>query len=118
MRLSSHLRMGRRLFKSICLCVPIFGEIVRERDTLRVNINASNLERDRLLENLRALQMEIDALRGKSILEITDSSSDQTDEYQMKLNQELTNFNDDLDVHALPSIFYYWSNKHLKPIIN
>ena len=110
--------MGRRLFKSICLCVPIFGEIVRERDTLRVNINASNLERDRLLENLRALQLEIDALRGKSILEITDSSSDQTDEYQMKLNQELTNFNDDLDVHALPSIFYYWSNKHLKPIIN
>ncbi|HTR00898.1 MAG TPA: class I SAM-dependent methyltransferase, partial [Candidatus Acidoferrum sp.] len=37
------------------------------------------------------------------------------DDYQQRLAQEKQNFNDYLNVHDLPAIFHYWSNKYLAP---
>lgn len=39
-----------------------------------------------------------------------------SDDYRNKLQQEKAIYRDVLDVNALPPIFHYWSNKHLKPI--
>ena len=36
-------------------------------------------------------------------------------EYQSRIASELENFNDCTNVHELPEIFHYWSNKHLAP---
>lgn len=38
-----------------------------------------------------------------------------TDEYAAKLAQEHATFAGQVDVHALPEIFHYWSNKYLLP---
>jgi SAM-dependent methyltransferase len=35
--------------------------------------------------------------------------------YESKVEQEISVYKDVLDVHALPEIFSYWSNKHLRP---
>jgi SAM-dependent methyltransferase len=35
--------------------------------------------------------------------------------YGAKLAAELDRFRDDTDVHALPEIFHYWSNRYLRP---
>ena len=35
--------------------------------------------------------------------------------YAAKLAAELDRFRDDTDVHALPAIFHYWSNRYLRP---
>jgi SAM-dependent methyltransferase len=35
--------------------------------------------------------------------------------YSAKLEQEISNYRDVLDVSALPEIFFYWSDKHLRP---
>jgi ubiquinone/menaquinone biosynthesis C-methylase UbiE len=39
------------------------------------------------------------------------------DNYQQKLLQELQAYNENIDVHQLPEIFHYWSNKYLRPMI-
>ena len=36
---------------------------------------------------------------------------------EAKLRQELEIFNDNINIHDLPDIFHYWSNKHLKPLV-
>ena len=38
------------------------------------------------------------------------------DAYQKKIQQELAIYNKQVNVHDLPDIFHYWSNKHLSPI--
>ena len=38
-------------------------------------------------------------------------------DYQKKLKEELSNYKNVVNVHELPDIFHYWSNKFLKPII-
>lgn len=38
--------------------------------------------------------------------------------YLNKIQQELSIFEKQVDVHNLPNIFHYWSNKHLKPIFD
>lgn len=35
--------------------------------------------------------------------------------YETKLEQEIRNYRDDANVHELPPIYHYWSNKHLRP---
>ncbi len=40
-----------------------------------------------------------------------------SDNYDEKLSQEFVIFSEDIDVHNLPDIFHYWSNKYLKPMI-
>jgi len=40
-----------------------------------------------------------------------------SDNYNEKLSQELDIFSEDTNVHNLPDIFHYWSNKYLKPMI-
>lgn len=37
-------------------------------------------------------------------------------EYQRRTRNEQDNFSDVTDVHALPEIFHYWSNRHLRPM--
>ncbi len=37
------------------------------------------------------------------------------DDYQARLDSEMRRFADDLDVHALPDIYHYWSNTYLRP---
>jgi O-antigen biosynthesis protein len=39
-------------------------------------------------------------------------------DYQKKMQQELATFENNANVHNLPDIFHYWSNKHLLPIFN
>lgn len=38
-------------------------------------------------------------------------------EYHTKLAQELSIFSEDVNVHNLPDIFHYWSNAHLRPML-
>lgn len=38
-------------------------------------------------------------------------------EYDKKLSQELSIFSEDINVHNLPDIFHYWSNAHLRPML-
>ncbi|MEE4638958.1 MAG: class I SAM-dependent methyltransferase [Wenzhouxiangella sp.] len=45
------------------------------------------------------------------ISEVNESS----DAYKEKLEKELTQYADDIDVHALPEIFHYWSNRYVRP---
>lgn len=37
-------------------------------------------------------------------------------EYKRRLVQERAHYADDIDIHALPPIFHYWSNKYLLPM--
>ncbi len=37
------------------------------------------------------------------------------DDYQSRMHQELSNFADDIDIHSLPDIFHYWSNRYVRP---
>jgi len=34
-----------------------------------------------------------------------------------KIKQELKTFNENVDIHDLPDIYHYWSNKYLKPLL-
>lgn len=43
------------------------------------------------------------------------SSASTDDAYQRRLSNELKTFENDEDVHDLPEIFHYWSNKYLRP---
>lgn len=36
-------------------------------------------------------------------------------DYQRRLEQEIKNYQNDVNVHALPEIFHYWSNKYVRP---
>lgn len=36
-------------------------------------------------------------------------------EYARRLEREIANYANDVDVHALPEIFHYWSNKYVRP---
>lgn len=35
--------------------------------------------------------------------------------YETKMEQEIRNYRDVANVHELPPIFHYWSNKYLRP---
>lgn len=39
----------------------------------------------------------------------------QDSDYLRRLETEIANYADDVDVHALPDIFHYWSNKYIRP---
>lgn len=39
------------------------------------------------------------------------------DDYARRARQEVERFAADLDVHALPEIFHYWSNRYLRPVL-
>ena len=47
--------------------------------------------------------------------ELTDTQPSSGGDYSSRLEQELANFADDIDVHALPQIFHYWSNRYVRP---
>jgi SAM-dependent methyltransferase len=38
-------------------------------------------------------------------------------DYARKLNEEINRYKDVLNIHELPGIFHYWSNKYLAPVI-
>ena len=40
------------------------------------------------------------------------------DEYEKKIKEELKIYENQVNVHDLPEIFHYWSNKHLTPIFH
>ena len=42
------------------------------------------------------------------------SNAPQND-YSQRLERELANYAEDVDVHALPEIFHYWSNRYVRP---
>jgi SAM-dependent methyltransferase len=39
------------------------------------------------------------------------------DDYERRARQEVQRFAGDFDVHALPPIFHYWSNRYLRPLL-
>ncbi len=44
------------------------------------------------------------------------ASTDINDTYQKKIQQELAAYENMVNVHELPAIFHYWTNKYLSPI--
>jgi len=36
-------------------------------------------------------------------------------DYAKRVEQELKNYSEDIDVHQLPEIFHYWSNRYIRP---
>lgn len=42
---------------------------------------------------------------------------DSDESYQQKIESEKTRFASELDVHALPAIFHYWSHKYVRPLL-
>jgi len=42
----------------------------------------------------------------------------EVDLYQQRIDQEVNRFADDVNVHDLPEIFHYWSNKYLLPMFD
>lgn len=38
-------------------------------------------------------------------------------EYKTKIKKELLTFNENINIHELPEIFHYWSNKYLRPML-
>lgn len=36
-------------------------------------------------------------------------------DYAKRVEQELKNYSEDIDVHQLPDIFHYWSNRYIRP---
>ncbi len=50
------------------------------------------------------------------VREIGNTKPPENDEYKSKLLQELAIYENVTNVHDLPEIFHYWSNKHLSPI--
>jgi len=38
-------------------------------------------------------------------------------EHEKKIKQELNIFNNQINIHNLPEIFHYWSNKYLRPMV-
>lgn len=61
---------------------------------------------------LRDLSDKAAALWQRSLSKLRPS---QNGEYEARMQQELANFADDIDVHALPEIFHYWSNRYVRP---
>jgi O-antigen biosynthesis protein len=45
-----------------------------------------------------------------------EETGDVDEAYQKKIQEELAIYENNLNVHDLPPIFHYWSNKHLAPI--
>lgn len=61
---------------------------------------------------LRQLTHRASGLWKKGLTKLRPASG--TD-YNARLEQELANFADNVDVHALPEIFHYWSNRYVRP---
>jgi GT2 family glycosyltransferase/ubiquinone/menaquinone biosynthesis C-methylase UbiE/glycosyltransferase involved in cell wall biosynthesis len=53
----------------------------------------------------------------KSKKQISDTSDAMNEEYTRKIQQELTIFENRANVHDLPNIYHYWSNKYLFPLL-
>ncbi len=99
------------VLKSIARSMPVMGWVVDERDRLRGEVQRLAEQRDALGQRLARLEQEHDALlRRFGELEVDR-------DYRAKLEREIEIFKD-LDVHALPPIFHYWSNTHLRPLFD
>lgn len=66
----------------------------------------------------RLVQMFPDAIREplRRLLPGSGSTGLIADEYAARIEQENQRFANDRDVHALPAIYHYWSNKYLLPM--
>lgn len=53
----------------------------------------------------------------KRLLGKSGATSPRQDDYEQKIKAEKARFAVDLDVHALPKIFHYWSHNHLRPLL-
>jgi SAM-dependent methyltransferase len=65
---------------------------------------------------LSSLQAFFSKLFGSNSDNEAGIESENDSEYQSRIASELENFNDCTNVHELPEIFHYWSNKHLAPL--
>lgn len=97
--------------KSIARGVPVMGWVIDERDRLRGEVQRLAGERDALGQRLAHLETEHDALLRR----VAELETDR--DYRAKLEREIEHFKD-VDVHALPPIFHYWSNAHLRPLFD
>jgi SAM-dependent methyltransferase len=74
-------------------------------------------------ENVIRINSLIEILKNISIVEknikngIDQENISDLNDYEIKLYQELSIFSEDINVHNLPDIFHYWSNKHLRPML-
>jgi SAM-dependent methyltransferase len=97
------------VLKSIARSMPVMGWVVEERDRLRGEVQRLAVQRDTLGQRLADLEQEHEALLRR----VVELEADR--DYRAKLEREIEHFKD-VDVHALPPIFHYWSNTHLRPL--
>ncbi len=69
----------------------------------------------RLYHSLRFPHLALPFARRPSILPVADPALPADAAYRARLEAERERFDHDVDVHALPGIFHYWSNKYLGP---
>ena len=50
-------------------------------------------------------------------MEPGETSAKQPDDYSARIAAEQNTYNDCEEVHALPEIFHYWSNRHIRPMV-
>lgn len=55
--------------------------------------------------------------QSRGIGKLTINQGTQILDSEAKLKRELETFNECINVHELPEIFHYWSNKHLRPML-
>jgi len=78
-------------------------------------------ERVRLRTRLRALRANGSGAAATTTAPATAPAvttvAEPESDYERRLAQESARFAEDLNVHDLPPIFHYWSNKHLLPVL-
>ncbi|APU32463.1 hypothetical protein UYA_23060 [Ectopseudomonas alcaliphila JAB1] len=67
-----------------------------------------------LYETDRSAESKAEAINAKQ----PDLGAGADDEYRNKIQQELAIYEKQINVHDLPDIYHYWSNKYLAPIFN
>lgn len=64
------------------------------------------------LKSLLAMSSKLPVIPGPP-----EETSTDVLEYSERIKSELETYRDQVDVHALPEIFHYWSNKYLRPVL-
>lgn len=97
---------------------PLWRPVRRRFEYVAGTQNAATIERlDRAEERLAIAVAEMDRMKAqidKLSCDLNALTPGQS--YEEKIQQELRNFTEVSDVHALPAIYGYWSNKHLLPM--
>lgn len=63
-----------------------------------------------------AADTSTDCVSTDSVSTDSENTSTGNADYARRIEREIENYLDDVDVHALPDIFHYWSNRYVRPM--